>query len=320
MLRAVSATSDPEVVATTIIDLASAWIPATSWGVVTSDLSGQLSILAERRIELEQRRALLAVAGQLIADGRVFSSANVSSDPRLGLHVQGSAIGLALVSRVRRLGALVAFDAVPSSHDPRLERTVAQAIERMLEPATIVLDNALALRRAELLWVTDDLTQLYNSRHLGQVLHRETKRASRSARPLSLLFIDLDGFKLVNDAYGHLCGSRALVEAAAVIKGSARETDIVARFGGDEFALVLPETGGEGAFAVGARIRERVAAHPFLAGEGRDLHLTASVGVATIPDVASTAEELVQAADRAMYYVKERGKNGIQMAIHPADN
>jgi diguanylate cyclase (GGDEF)-like protein len=151
------------------------------------------------------------------------------------------------------------------------------------------------------------------------VLRRETKRASRSGRPLSLLFIDLDGFKAVNDNHGHLSGSRALVEAAAVIRGSARETDVVARFGGDEFALVLPDTGGEGAFAVGERILERIAAHKFLSREGLNIHLTASVGVATLPDVAASADELVQAADAAMYKVKDRGKNGIQAASAPAD-
>ena len=94
----------------------------------------------------------------------------------------------------------------------------------------------------------------------------------------------------------------------------------MARFGGDEFALVLPDTGGEGAFAVGERIRERIAAHPFLAGDGLDIRLTASVGVATLPDVAASAEELVQAADAAMYRVKDPGKNGIQAAAAPADN
>jgi diguanylate cyclase (GGDEF)-like protein len=189
----------------------------------------------------------------------------------------------------------------------------------LLEPAAVALDNALQLKRAEALSVTDDLTRLYNSRYLNQVLRRETKRASRSARPLSLLFIDLDGFKAINDSHGHLCGSRALVEAAAVIRGSARETDIVARFGGDEFAIVLPDTGGEGAFAVGARLRERLAAHRFLAGDGLDIHLTASVGVATLPDVAASADELIHAADAAMYQVKDRGKDGIQAAAPPAD-
>ena len=112
----------------------------------------------------------------------------------------------------------------------------------IFEPASVALDNALLLKRVEALSVTDDLTQLYNSRYLNQVLRRETKRASRSGRPLSLLFIDLDGFKAVNDTHGHLFASRALVEAAAVIRQSARETDVVSRFGGDEFALVLPGT------------------------------------------------------------------------------
>jgi diguanylate cyclase (GGDEF)-like protein len=110
------------------------------------------------------------------------------------------------------------------------------------------------------------------------------------------------------------------VEAAAVIKGSARETDVVSRFGGDEFALILPDTGGEGAFAVGERIRERVAEYEFLARDGLNIRLTASVGVATLPDVAASAEELVQAADSAMYQVKDHGKNGIQAAGVPADN
>jgi diguanylate cyclase (GGDEF)-like protein len=189
----------------------------------------------------------------------------------------------------------------------------------LLEPASVALDNALLLKRAEALSVTDDLTHLYNSRYLNTVLRRETKRASRSGRPLSLLFIDLDGFKTVNDTHGHLCGSRALVEAAAVIRNSARETDVVARFGGDEFALVLPDTGGEGAFAVGERIRERLAAYSFLAADRLDVRLTASVGVATLPDVAASSEELMRAADKAMYAVKESGKNGIQAAIAPAD-
>ena len=103
------------------------------------------------------------------------------------------------------------------------------------------------------------------------------------------------------------------------MRGSARETDMVARFGGDEFALVLPDTGREGAFAVGERIRERLAAHHFLAGDGLDVRLTASVGVATLPDVAASADELVQAADEAMYQVKESGKNGVQTAAAPAD-
>jgi len=229
-------------------------------------------------------------------------------------------VAFPLSCRGRRVGAIIGLDREPSSRPPNLVASVQRAVRVLLEPASVALDNALLLKRAEALSVTDDLTHLYNSRYLNLVLRRETKRASRSGRPLSLLFIDLDGFKSINDTHGHLFGSRALVEAAAVIRGSARETDVVSRFGGDEFAVVLPDTGGEGAYAVGERVRERIAAHTFLADDGLDIHLTVSVGVATLPDAAASAEELVQAADKAMYLVKESGKNGIQVAAAPADN
>jgi diguanylate cyclase (GGDEF)-like protein len=130
----------------------------------------------------------------------------------------------------------------------------------------------------------------------------------------------LDGFKSINDSHGHLAGSRALFEAATVIRGSARETDVVARFGGDEFSVVLPDTGPAGAWAVGERVRDRIAAHQFLAADGLDIRLTASVGIATLPEAADSAESLLRAADAAMYRVKDRGKNGIEAAGPRADN
>ena len=119
--------------------------------------------------------------------------------------------------RERILGALVGLDGAPAAEDAAVCGGVLEAWRALLEPAALALENALLLQRAEALSVTDDLTRLYNSRFLNQSLRRETKRAIRSVKPLSLLFIDLDGFKSINDTYGHLYGSRALVEAAAVI-------------------------------------------------------------------------------------------------------
>jgi diguanylate cyclase (GGDEF)-like protein len=319
IVRAVNTTLEPAKVAELVVDRAATWVPAPCWAIVSADLSGHLSVLADRGLEPDMGPAIYGVAAWVMQRGEEFVTADLRADPRVSDRVVATVIAFPLSCRSRRVGALIGLDRLPSAREPRLAPAMLRALRVLLEPASVALDNALLLKRAEALSVTDDLTHLYNSRYLNLVLRRETKRASRSGRPLSLLFLDLDGFKSINDAHGHLCGSRALVEAAAVIRGSARETDVVARFGGDEFALVLPDTGGEGAFAVGERIRERIAAHRFLAGDGLKLRLTVSVGVATLPDAAASAEELVQAADAAMYRVKDGGKNGILAAPTPAD-
>jgi diguanylate cyclase (GGDEF)-like protein len=320
MLRAVHATLEPVEIAELIIERASAWVPASCWAVVSADKSGQLSVLSGRGVSDHNDGDVRAVAKWVMHRGEAFSSENLSGDARIRAQVIGAVLALPLAGRERRVGALIAFDRAAASARPKLTPRLLQSVNLLLEPAAMALDSALLLKRAEELSLTDDLTQLYNSRYLNLVLRKETKRASRSGRPLSLLFIDLDGFKGVNDTHGHLYGSRALVEAAGLIRGSARETDVVSRFGGDEFAIVLPDTGGEGAYAVGERVRDRVAGHPFLADDGLNVHLTASVGVATLPDVAASADELVAAADKAMYQVKDSGKNGIQAASAPADS
>jgi diguanylate cyclase (GGDEF)-like protein len=319
IVRAVNSTLDPTELAEIVVQRAATWVPAPCWAVVWSDLSGQLTVLADRGLTPEMAPAIHAVATWVMENGEEFSTADLHSDERIADLSSGTVLAFPLASRGNRVGVLIGLDREPSSRGPRLAVSMLRALRVLLEPAAAAVDNALLLKRAEALSVTDDLTSLYNSRYLNQVLRRETKRASRSGRPLSLLFIDLDGFKSVNDAHGHLFGSRALVEAAGVIRGSARETDVVSRFGGDEFALILPDTGPEGAFAVGERIRHRIAAHRFLASDGLDIHLTVSVGVATLPDTASSPETLMQAADTAMYQVKQSGKNGIQAATAPAD-
>ena len=314
MVRAVHATTAPDQIASAVVDRTASWLPLTCWLIVAGDAQGQLGVLASHGAATGLEPAACSVAQWVIARDDAFSSGDLSADNRVATDAVGAVLALPLRGRERSVAAIVGFDGPVSTVAPQLGAELGRALETLLVPAGFALDVALTLKRAEALSVTDDLTRLYNARYLNIALRRETRLAHRAGRPLSLLFIDLDGFKSINDSHGHLAGSRALVEAGTVVRLSTRETDIVARFGGDEFALVLPDTGAQGALAVAERIRERVARHRFLAAEGLDIHLTASIGVATFPDMASTPDELVQAADAAMYRVKDCGKNGIRSA------
>jgi diguanylate cyclase (GGDEF)-like protein len=313
LMRAAHDTLEPGKIGELVVRRTVEWLRVGSCALVAPDLDGQMMPLAGHGLSPDLVTAAVAVGRWVLVNGRAFATADLRRDARVE-GMCGAVFGLPVRCRGRSVAALVVLDRRPAAMEPKIGTTLTDLLAVAFEGPAQALDNALTLRRAEALSVTDDLTQLYNSRYLNHVLRREVKRASRSNRPLSLLFLDLDGFKSVNDSHGHLAGSRALVEAAAVIRGSARETDVAARFGGDEFALILPETGTDGASAVAERVRDRLAAHPFLAGDGLSIRLTCSVGVATLPDVATTAEELVRAADMAMYRVKESGKNGVQIA------
>ena len=314
LMRMLNMSTDPAMVASALSTRMSEWLPMASWSVVAVESDGSVRFLAGRPQDASMRAPAEAVADVVAQREHPFVSARLASDTRIGEHVEAAAMGWPIVAHGAVVGVLVGIDHGRARRVPKFSPVFRRAMTRLLEPAGFALAHALRVARAEALSVTDDLTQLYNSRYLHEVLRKETKRALRSQRPLSLLFVDLDGFKRINDAHGHLLGSRALVEAAAVIRSSARETDIVARYGGDEFSLVLPETAPEGALAVANRLRDRIARHVFLADRGPGSRLTASIGVATMPEAADTAEGLLEAADTAMYRVKEEGKNGIHMA------
>jgi len=220
-------------------------------------------------------------------------------------------LALPLFSRGRLVAVAEAI--LPNGARPPRPRSQA-LLALLLEPAAVALDNAVLLRRSEDLSVTDDLTKLYNSRYLNAMLRREVERSRRYRTPVSLIFLDLDGFKEVNDNHGHLWGSRTLVEVGEVIRSTVREIDVVSRYGGDEFTVILPQTGTEGAFTIADRIRQRIEETPFLEAHGRRVRITASLGIATFPDHGRTKDDLIARADQAMYVAKGRGKNGVVLA------
>ena len=313
-MREAYADMDPGRIARMLVGRASDWVPVDAWALLSDDGTGQLTLMhAQGRVDADDT-VLSAVAAAVMADGCELLSANLGEDTRVPTAAPASVLAFPLGGRGRHPMALVGLDRRPSARTPRLVAGLSPLLHSLLGVMALALDHAVLLQQAEALSVTDDLTGLHNSRYLRDALHREAKRALRYQRPLSVLFVDLDGFKRVNDTHGHLCGSRTLVEAAALIRTCARESDVVARYGGDEFVLVLPDTPSAGAIVVARRVRDRLAAHPFLQALRLDVRLTASVGVATLPDVTLVPEELLRAADEAMYRVKERGKNDFILA------
>jgi diguanylate cyclase (GGDEF)-like protein len=160
----------------------------------------------------------------------------------------------------------------------------------------------------------DELTGLANYRACHETLEKETERAKRYNRPLTIMMIDIDDFKCCNDTYGHLAGDTAMVQIAGLIKKQTRNSDIAARYGGEEFMIILPETTIGEASAVAERIRESIAQHQFLTEEGAPMaSLSVTIGLSALPDHAATKKDLIRTADIALYKGKTGGKNQVNV-------
>jgi diguanylate cyclase (GGDEF)-like protein len=177
-------------------------------------------------------------------------------------------------------------------------------LQFLLEQTALGFRNAFHYKNVRQLIYTDDLTGLHNYRYLEMILDQEILRAERYKLEFSLIFIDLDHFKEINDSRGHLAGGQALRETADLLRLCVRDADILFRYGGDEFTGFLAETGAQGAANVAERIRTTIERHNFLAGNGNPARLTATIGFATFPGDAVIKKEIIDLADRAMYLGK----------------
>ncbi|MBL0226721.1 MAG: diguanylate cyclase [Geobacteraceae bacterium] len=221
---------------------------------------------------------------------------------------------------VRDKGALVGV--IVTFNEPDLSLPEFHPREKnirfLLEQSARAFQNAENYSMAKDMLFIDDLSGLFNHRYLEVALDRELKRVERYASHLAILFLDLDFFKRVNDTHGHLVGSRVLREMADLLKKSTREVDVVIRYGGDEYTIILVETGAETAGIVAERIRSQVEAHPFLASEGYAIRMTCSIGYACCPDDSMSKMELLDMADQAMYGGKAGGKNCVERFVKPS--
>ncbi len=175
--------------------------------------------------------------------------------------------------------------------------------------AETALDNCERYQLAKERAFIDDVTEVYNARYLLQTTENEIRRAERYEKPLSVVFLDLDRFKLVNDNHGHLVGSQVLRSLSQLLLQCVRDVDTLARYGGDEFTILLVDTDHEAAMAIAERIRRTVENHVFEAGRGGSLRLTVSLGVGTYPEHGTDRTTLLDTADKAMYRSKSLGRN-----------
>ncbi|HEX6739636.1 MAG TPA: sensor domain-containing diguanylate cyclase [Vicinamibacteria bacterium] len=299
-------------------------IPCQAWSMLMVDEEKQEltfeMALGEKGKDLSNLRVKIGegVAGWVAQTGKPTIVNDASKDPRFArrfdtqTHFQTRNILCApLISRGRTIGVVQVINRVGG----KFTQADLDLLLTLVEPCAIAIENAVLFQRTEQLTITDDLTKLFNSRYLNVYIGREIKRCKRHGIPLSIIFLDLDGFKGVNDQYGHLAGSRTLTEVGGILAEAVRESDILARYGGDEFVVVLPETPPAGALVIAERIRKAVAGHAFLKDQGVEARISASFGIASYPDHALTPEGLIQKADQAMYRVKEKDKNGIEVAV-----
>jgi diguanylate cyclase (GGDEF)-like protein len=257
------------------------------------------------------------IAGWVAKHGERLVVPDVMSDPRFAKRIDEmtqwetrSIICIPVRSKHRVLGVI---QLVNVNMDGFGEAEI-YFLQSLCDYAAIAIENAKSVERIQELTITDDCTGLFNARHLYKTLDAEVYRSSRFGYEFSVIFIDLDHFKQVNDTHGHLVGSKLLAEIGYLIKAQLRLIDFAFRYGGDEFVVLLPQTGKDAALVVARRMRELLRASTFCVEEGLNLTVRASMGMATFPHDAKTPHDIIRQADEMMYLVKNTTRDNIGIA------
>ncbi len=296
-------------------------VPAHSAALLLFDPDGrELVFSASRRLESGvvdglRMPASQGIAGWVAHHREALLLDDASQDPRYNRAIETttrfrphSMLCVPVIGRERLHGVLQLMNRIDGA---AFDRRQLRLVQILADHVAIAMDNAQLYRQAQLAAVTDDLTGLGNSRHLSQML----PKLIAAKRPLALLVLDFDNFKEVVDRYGHLVGGQTLAYLGRLIGRSLRPGDLASRFGGDEFAVILPDSGIGAGVAMGEALRAAIESAERLDGADVDISgVTASVGVAAFPEHADEANALLRAADQAMYEVKRRRKNAVGVA------
>jgi diguanylate cyclase (GGDEF)-like protein len=320
LARSLTSSFDLDTILRTILEHMERLIEAELWTLLMLDeatqelyyaiaAGGEEASLRDLRVKVGE-----GVAGWVAQHGETLIVPEAVDDPRLNLptaaspHKVRSVIALPLRGRKGTHGVIE----ILNPHAGQLNDYTIAFLHILADHAAIAIENAHDVARIQQLTITDDTTGLFNVRHLYDVLGRQLDRANRKGLPLSLAFIDLDRFKLVNDEHGHLIGSELLARAGQRLQELSRKQDYCFRYGGDEFVILLPETDAKTALAQAGELHRALMATKFRMKTGLELTVSASVGLSTAPADGTTVHAIIGAADTRMYAVKNDGRGQVR--------
>jgi diguanylate cyclase (GGDEF)-like protein len=320
--RSLTSSFDLDTILRTIIEHMERFIEADLWTLLMLDearqelyyaiaAGGDIASLRDLRVKVGE-----GVAGWVVQHGETLLVPEAQNDPRVQEehgakpNTVRSVIALPLRGRKGTHGVIEIFN--PRA-DQLTDYTIA-FLHILADHAAIAIENAHDVARIQQLTITDDCTKLYNVRHLYEVLGREMERSGRLGLPVSLAFIDLDYFKLVNDQHGHLVGSELLSRVGERLQELSLKHDWCFRYGGDEFVILMPETGATAALTQATALLKALMETEFQMKNGLKLRVNASVGVATAPSDGASVHAVIGAADVRMYWVKSNGRGAVKGA------
>jgi diguanylate cyclase (GGDEF)-like protein len=320
LARSLTSSFDLDMILRTIIDHMERFIDADLWTLLMLDeerqdlyyaiaAGGKEASLRELRVKLGE-----GVAGWVVQHGETLIVPETDDDPRLRSSSTPetpkvrSVIALPLRGRKGTYGAIEIFN--PRA-DQLTDYTIA-FLHILADHAAIAIENARDVARIQHLTITDDTTGLFNVRHLYEVLAWELDKCGRQGLPVSLAFLDLDRFKQVNDAHGHLVGSELLARTGQRLQELCRKQELCFRYGGDEFVILMPETSAKEALTRSASLLQTLMNTRFRMKNGLELTVSASVGVATAPADGEAVHAIIGVADDRMYSVKSDGRGSVR--------